>query len=85
MTARWLVGTIGLLVIGAAVGCRGVTPPRLAHPGPAEFQRAEAQQFDPYPENEPGPEVVGSRPREYEKPPAEVLRARWLPWNWGQP
>ena len=54
------------------------------NPGPAEHQQSQAEQFDPYPENEPGPELVGARPMEYDKPLAEVKRARWLPWNWGR-
>ncbi len=72
-------------------GCRGTGPPNWSHPGPAEYQQRQAQMFDPYPETEPGPEIVGARPMEYDKPAAEVLRvqppldpmrSRWLPWNW---
>ena len=88
------------LVLLAAVlpvvlaGCRGLAPPSWFRPGTAEYKQAQAEQFDPYPENEPAPEIVGARPLEYEKPVAEVrrvqssfdpLRASWLPWNWGRP
>jgi len=77
----WLLGlAIGW---GAVVGgCRSVERPRLTGPGPAAYQQAQAHRFDPYPETETGPAVVGSRPMEYENPPPEVQRARWLPWNW---
>lgn len=83
MDKRLRLVSMMLLVLGL-IGCRSVSPPDLFHPGPAEYQRSRAQRFDPYPENEPGPEIVGTRPKEYQKPPAEVLRARWLPWNWGR-
>ena len=66
----------------AACGCRGVAGPKLYAPGNEEAQQARAERFDPYPENEPGPAVVGSRPMEYQNPPPEVQRARWVPWSW---
>jgi hypothetical protein len=50
--------------------------PRLASPGTAAFQRANAEQFDPYPQNDMGPPIVGGRPREYQVPIPEVNRAR---------
>ncbi len=84
-----------LLLAGGVAGCSGLAPPNLAYPGPAGYQQARAQLFDPYPENEPGPAVEGARPREYAKPVAEVERARrvreaheinapWMPQTWGQ-
>ncbi len=92
MNKRQSVALAVILVVGIS-GCRGLVPPNWSHPGPAQYQQAQAERFDPYPENEPGPKIVGARPLEYEKPPAEVLRvqpsinpfqARWLPWNWGR-
>ncbi|MCA9259815.1 MAG: hypothetical protein KDA61_11475 [Planctomycetales bacterium] len=50
--------------------------PHLNHPGPAPYQRGNAIEFDPYPQNDVGPEIVGGRPREYDKPLDEVRRAR---------
>src|SRR6476660_8103095 len=47
-----------------------------AHPGSAAYQRAQAQQHDPYVLNDVGPEVVGGRPRDYLIPINEVERAR---------
>jgi hypothetical protein len=70
-----------VLVMGF-IGCRSVSPPDWLHPGPAAHQQSRAEQYDPYPENESGPEIIGARPREYQKPPAEPLRARWIPWSW---
>jgi len=76
----WLVTTVGAW----AGGCRSLAPPSFSNPGPAEYQQSRALRFDPYPEVEPGPAIVGARPLEYQKPPAEVLRARWWlsnPWE----
>ncbi len=62
-----------------------VHKPTLLHPGPANFQRNNATQFDPFPQNDMGPEIVGGRPREFQKPPNEVTRARQqqpiAPWR----
>jgi hypothetical protein len=54
----------------------GFTLPNFSHPGTEATQQTRAQVFEPYPENEPGPPVVGARPREYEDPRAEVLRVQ---------
>ena len=67
--------------MAVSAGCRSLAPPNFARPGTAQYQQSMAQQFDPYPENEAGPAVVGGRPRGYQKPAAEVLRARWLQWQ----
>jgi hypothetical protein len=76
---QWL-----LFAAGAAAGAVGCTPeahryirfPDLAHPGWAHEQRGEAIEHDPYPLDDMGPEVVGGRPREYQRPLNEVERAR---------
>lgn len=55
-----------------------VHKPRLLHPGPSGYQRHIAEQYDPYPLNDLGPEIVGGRPREFQKPQDEVTRSRQL-------
>lgn len=74
---------LAILLFGGA-GCRSVSPPNWFHPGPAAYQQSTAERYDPYPENEIGPQIVGARPREFQKPPPEPVRARWLPWKWGR-
>jgi hypothetical protein len=74
----------GLLLLVALAGCSSLAMPSWSHPGSEAVQRRRALQYDPYAENEPGPAVVGVRPREYEKPPPEPSRARWFLGNWGQ-
>jgi len=92
MKKMWFA-LLGMAIAGGSAGCRSTTPPNWLHPGPAEYQQSQAQRFDPYPQNEPGPKIMGGRPLEYDKPPAEVLRvqppldpmrsrSQWLPWNW---
>ena len=84
-------GILIVTVATLATGCGSLARPNWLHPGPTAYQQSMAQQYDPYPENEPGPAMTGVRPRGYEKPIAEPLRARpqenasgsrWLPWNW---
>jgi hypothetical protein len=50
--------------------------PRLEGPGSAAMQRNGAEQSDPYSLPDLGPEVVGGRPREFDKPRDEVRRSR---------
>jgi hypothetical protein len=75
---------ISLLITTALVGCKGTVGPAWAHPGSARAQQTQALRYDPYPENESGPPMVGVRPREYEKPPSEASRSRWFLGKWGQ-
>ena len=39
---------------------------------------------DPYPDPNAGPEVVGGRPREFQKPLPEPVRSRYLTDSWWQ-
>lgn len=69
-----------LLALGAAcVALTACSPyvrkPQLLHPGPAGYQRYNATQFDPYPQQDVGPEIVGGRPPDFAVPPNEVERA----------
>lgn len=79
MRLTFVLGCLLLLVLAA--GCRSMQRPNWLHPGPASYQQAQAQRFDPYPEVESGPAIAGGRPREYDKPLAEPARARQLPWH----
>jgi hypothetical protein len=46
--------------------------PNFTHPGTAAEQRADAERFDPYPDPEAGPEVVGGRPPGFQRPLTET-------------
>ena len=52
------------------------TAPSLTNPGTIQQQQARASQFDPYADNRAAPEIVGGRPREFQKPLAEPVRPR---------
>jgi hypothetical protein len=72
---------VKLLILGGAcaplVACSStIRWPNLRGPGPATYQRAQAEQTDPFPIPDMGPEVVGGRPREFDKPRDEVRRSR---------
>jgi hypothetical protein len=78
--SRILILIALLLLLPTCCGCAtkvaGFTLPNVSHPGTEATQQARAQVYEPYPENEPGPPVVGGRPREYQDPRAEVLRVQ---------
>jgi hypothetical protein len=70
---------LSLLVIACAslTACSStIRWPRLNNPGTANNQRANAEQIDPFPLPDMGPEIVGGRPREFDKPRDEVRRSR---------
>jgi len=71
-----------LLLCGAvAVGCTSGRP-NLRHPGDLQTQRFNAIAHDPYTDVDAGPEVVGGRPRDFQKPLPEPVRNRWLTDSW---
>lgn len=72
---HWFV-LIGLAT-AASTGCSGLLRPyNYAQPGDARRQRSVAIAHDPYPLDDVGPEILGGRPLGFEKPLAEVQRAR---------
>jgi len=82
---RWRRGgNVRILILLASLavlaGCQTLARPRWVDPTPLSWQRARAQQFDPFPENEPGPAIAGGRPREFDRAFPEPRRARLLPW-----
>ena len=66
-----------MTVVAAAAGC-GYQRPYARSPGPIYYQRQNASVHDPYADNDLGPEVVGGRPRDFQKPLAEPVRNRSL-------
>jgi hypothetical protein len=62
-------------------GCR--TDGRLLPPaGTIEKQRFSSTVFDPYTDNDIGPEVVGGRPKDFQKPLPDSDRSRLLRKAW---
>jgi hypothetical protein len=62
-------------------GCRGYWNPFMP-PGTMHQQQLKATVHDPYTEPDIGPEVVGGRPRDYQKPLAEPVRNRYIWDSW---
>jgi hypothetical protein len=81
MKKLWSV-VLGTAFLAGIVGCRNLARPSVLHSGSAPQQQRRAQEFDPYPENDAGPTVLGSRPLGYKHPRSEVDRAQhdlqWL-------
>lgn len=65
----------GVLLVVGAIGC---TLPNAQYQPPRTVrqQQLEATQWDPYAAVEAGPEIVGGRPRGFERPASEPVRAR---------
>ena len=74
---RWAV-----VVVALAAGCRGTGRPQFFGPqGSADYQRAQATQFDPYPDTNVAPSVGGGRPDGYSQPTPESVRGRPNQWT----
>jgi hypothetical protein len=69
--------SLATLALAAALpGCRHVQWPRwFSPPGTANSQQLRASYEDPYTDTFAGPEVVGGRPREFQKQFAEPERS----------
>lgn len=80
MRFRLQIAALGLALLSCS-GCASLFPDWL-HPGPTQYQRFNAVLHDPYPDNDAGPEVVGGRPRDFQKPLAEPARNRYLRDSW---
>jgi hypothetical protein len=75
----------GLLVLSMVAGCKTTAMPSFFQPRqPTDVQQKKALRYDPYPETNVGPEMTGTRPRDYQIPPAEAARARWERENQAQ-
>lgn len=78
------------LLVSITAGCNpSVGLPTLFNPGPAGYQRQQAVQFDPFPDQDAGPKIEGGRPLDYNRQIPEVERSRFFspggvrnPTNW---
>ncbi len=77
---RWRI--LSALALGVLLAVSGCAWSRNQSPGSAPYQQYQATLHDPYPDTDLGPEVVGGRPREFQKPLAEPVRSRWLRDSW---
>jgi hypothetical protein len=78
---EFVMRVAGLFLLSLCLGVAGggcsssLGRPNWANPGPVAYQQHQAQRFDPFPEDDLGPPIVGGRPREYDRPrePAPLL------------
>jgi hypothetical protein len=85
MSPRWLLSLLVLTAIGCSAdrsSILGLSRPQWFHPGSLDYQRNTASLHDPFPDNDVAPEVVGGRPREFQKPLAEPVRNRSQADSW---
>jgi hypothetical protein len=75
------LAAISIVVVLTATGCRTTGKPQIFGPGSAPYQQHQAQQFDPYPEPNVGPSVVGGRPEGYTTPAPEPMRGHPNQWT----
>lgn len=76
---RSFIRNLALMFTAVCVaGCQSpyIRMPNFAHPGTAAQQRADAERFDPYPDPDAGPPVVGGRPLGYTRPLTETEWSR---------
>ena len=79
---RLFILLLAASALGLSSGCAGFGLPGWYESRDVGQQRVSAQRFDPYPQNDTGPPVVGGRPHDYQDPVAEPSRARWNPNTW---
>lgn len=81
----WMLALVAAANLGCANGrFMGLSWPQWRNPGTVDSQRNDASLHDPYPDPNAGPEVVGGRPREFQKPLPEPVRSRYLTDSWWQ-
>ena len=61
-----------VLLCGTSFGCRSLGKPDVFNPGPADYQINRAKNFDPFPDPDIGPEIVGGRPLGFMEPRTET-------------
>jgi hypothetical protein len=70
----WMVS---VLLAAGMLGChKDFGWPFQRQPGTMQQQRLGANYHDPYADQDAGPEVVGGRPRDFQKPLAEAARSQ---------
>jgi hypothetical protein len=62
--------TLAVVALVLVSGCADIAAPRIFHPGSEDYQQSRAERFDPYPEPDVAPDIVGGRPLQYIKPAA---------------
>ena len=78
MKCPW-TAVIVLLAAAVLSGCadsQTLGRPTITNPGSEAYQQTRAQKYDPYPDPYLGTPVAGTRPQDFQNPPAEVLQGQ---------
>lgn len=69
---------VALAIVCALIGsgCSSVGP-YMSNNVSMNYQRQQIERFDPLPDQDIAPPVVGGRPREFDQPPPQGERAFW--------
>jgi hypothetical protein len=79
------IAAVAVLLSAMLVGCAGGPPLSWSNPGTVQQQRLRATIFDPWPDSQLGPEVLGGRPRDYSEPlPQPVKNRLYVDSLWGR-
>ena len=60
-------------LMSVGTGCANLARPQWFNPGTVQQQRLRALHSDPYPDTNLGPEMVGVRPRDFDKSLPEAV------------
>lgn len=74
--SAWLYYCLASAVLCSS-GCNRLSPYTWYNASP-QFHEAQIQRFDPYPDNDIGPEMEGVRPPDFQTPVSIPARSRWL-------
>ena len=78
MNVRIAQSIVCCAVLVAGVGCN--IRPRQGPPGTIGDQRERAVIYDPFPNNDLGPPIVGGRPLGFDLPQSEPTSIQGSPW-----
>ncbi|UUO08180.1 membrane or secreted protein [Blastopirellula sp. J2-11] len=68
------LATVAVLAVSQCAGCWPLQRTPLFDPGTMQQQQQRAMAYDPYTNNDLGPEVLGGRPRDFDRPVAEAVQ-----------
>ncbi|MCC9605229.1 hypothetical protein LOC68_24005 [Blastopirellula sp. JC732] len=68
------IAALIILAVSQCAGCWHLKHTPLFDPGTMQQQQQRAMAYDPYTNNDLGPEVLGGRPRDFDRPPAEAVQ-----------
>ena len=72
--SRSLIASIVCAFVIMSSGC-GLSRPNWLNPGNVNYQQSRASYHDPYSDADAAPQILGGRPRSFDKPRSEPVRS----------